>query len=204
MLAATAIALLLGLGVVVMGRGAGADAPAAPIDLALSEVLTAPAVDMDGIVFSVAVRNEADVPLTVRHVEAVADAGVTVEVLGASTCRGGCAGALPWWEAESMMARSIEWTDAFTVPPEADVLDGRAAAVKVVLRVRPADEAAQQRLASSCLFVRELLVRVGDGMPQAVRNGHADFVVALDRPDAGGPDAPSRCPASEWAPAPAD
>jgi hypothetical protein len=164
--------------------------------LAVAEVLTAPAVDPDGIVFSVALRNDSAEPVTVSEVTAVADDGVGVEILGASTCRHGCSGALPWRDAEPMMERSIEWPDEFTVPAESDVRDGQAAVVKVVMRVYVQTPAAQRHLEHSCLFVRELHVRVGDQPPQRLGNRHADFVVAIDRPD---PGTPSRCPLSSWA-----
>jgi hypothetical protein len=164
--------------------------------LAVAEVLTAPAVDRDGIVFSVALRNDSTEPAVISEVTAVADEGVGVEILGASTCRHGCAGALPWRDAEPMMERSIEWPEQFTVPPESDVRDGEAAVVKVVMRVYVQTPAAQRHLEHSCLFVRELHVRVGDQPPQRLGNRHADFVVALDRPD---PGTPSRCPLSSWA-----
>ena len=167
--------------------------------LAVAEVLTAPAIDPQGIVFSVALRNDAEVDVRVSDVVAVPDDGVTVEVLGASTCRNGCAGALPWAEAEPMMERSVEYSDAFRVPPASDVLAGRADAVKVVLHVSASDTAGVRRLDTECLFVRELRVRFSeDGEPVAVRNDHAAFVVSLDRPDSGMPDAQSKCPISDW------
>jgi hypothetical protein len=168
-------------------------------DLAVAEVLTAPMVDPDGIVFSVALRNDGPEAVEVEDVTAVADEGVHVDVLGASTCRNGCAGALPWSEAESMMPRSIEWPDGFPVPAERDVLAGRADVVKVVLRVRPSDAGAARRVEGECLFVRQILVRVGNGPPHPLSNRHADFVVALDRTD---PNIPSACPIEDWAPAP--
>jgi hypothetical protein len=153
--------------------------------IAVSEVLTAPATDPEGLAFSVALRNDGDTPVRVTEVSAVADEGLEVEVLGASTCRAGCPGAMKWQDAEPMIASAIEYPGAFSVPPSTEVLDGRTAAVKVVLRVRAADAAARSHLEKGCLFVRQLLVRVDDAQPVPARNDHAEFVVALDRPDAG-------------------
>jgi len=198
--AAAVCAAIVGGVVLAADRGpTTADAPTN--DLAVAEVLTAPTVDQDGIVFSVGLRNAGAEAVSVAEVTALADDGVDVEVLGASTCRHGCAGALPWADAESMMERSIEWSDGFRVPAEQDVLAGRADPLKVVLRVRPADASAERRLASECLFVRQLLVRVGAGTPRPLLNRLADFVVALDRRDAGMPGVRSGCPIDEWEPA---
>jgi hypothetical protein len=171
----------------------GAGDPDAETPIAVSEVLTAPATDPDGLAFSVALRNNRDRPVSVSEVSAVADDGVTVEILGASTCREGCAGAMNWHDAQPMMARSIEYPDAFPVPPADEVLSGRADVIKVVLHVYPADAAALRRLEDGCLFVRQLLVRVGDGELQPARNDHGDFGVALDRSDAGLPGVPQGC-----------
>jgi hypothetical protein len=161
--------------------------------IAVSEVLTAPATDPEGLAFSVALRNDSDSLVSVSEVSAVADDGLRVEILGASTCREGCAGAMNWRDAEPMMARSIEYPDSFPVPPAEEVLAGRADAIKVVLRVYPEDAAAWRRLDTGCLVVRQLLIRVGDGQLEPAPNDHADFVVALDRPDAGLPGVPPGC-----------
>jgi hypothetical protein len=177
-------------------RGAAEEPAAGAVAVAVAEILTAPAVDPDGIVFSVALRNDSAEPAVISEVTAVADEGVGVDILGASTCQHGCAGALPWREAEAMMERSIEWPEEFAVPAESAVRAGQAAVVKVVMRVYVQTPAAQRRLEHSCLFVRELHVRVGDQPPQRLGNRHADFVVALDSPD---PGVPSRCPLSSWA-----
>jgi hypothetical protein len=195
-IAVAGIAIAAGV-VVVSGRGPAEEGPVH--ELAVAEVLTAPMVDPDGIVFTVALRNDGPAAVAVEDVTAVADDGVHVDVLGATTCRNGCAGALPWSQAESMMRRSIEWPDAFRIPAERDVLAGHAEVVKVVLRVRPSNAAAARRVESECLFVRQVLVRVGNGPPHALSNRHANFVVALDRPD---PNIPSACPIEDWAPAP--
>lgn len=186
--------------VLVADRGPAAGAVASH-DLVVTEVLTAPMVDPDGIVFSVALRNDGAEAVFVADVTTQADDGVDVEVLGASTCRHGCAGAMAWADAESMMERSIEWSDGFRVPAEQDVLAGRADAVKVVLRVRPADADAERRLANECLAVRRLVARVGNGPSRPLPNRLADFVVALDRSDAGMPGVRSGCPVDEWEPA---
>jgi hypothetical protein len=151
-------------GVVLVADRGPAAGDVAPHDLVVTEVLTAPMVDPDGIVFSVALRNDGAEAVFVADVTTQADDGVDVEVLGASTCRHGCAGAMAWADAESMMERSIEWSDGFRVPAEQDVLAGRADAVKVVLRVRPADADAERRLANECLAVRRLVARVGNGV----------------------------------------
>ncbi|WP_040336946.1 hypothetical protein [Candidatus Blastococcus massiliensis] len=169
------------------------DAPRASQFLAVAEVLTTPAADSDGAVFSVALRNDGPEPVTVSEVVVEADDGLAIEVLGASSCRRGCAGAMGWGDAEPMLADSIEWPDGFVVPPEADVMAGRADVVKVVMHVSPADAAARAHLGSGCLFVRELAVRIDDGPPVSLGNRYADFVVALDRPDAGEPGVPAGC-----------
>ena len=193
--ACLAVSVLLASGL--LGCQDGDTSGAEPeIPLAVAEVITAPAVDPEGLVFSVALRNDTDVAVQVSEVVAVPGDGVNVEVLGASTCRRGCAGALPWAEAEPMMARSIEFPGAFAVPPASDL---RADPVKVVLHVSATDTAAARRLTTECLVVRELRVRMGDDRELVrLRNDHAGFVVALDRPDSGMPDAPSSCPLAGW------
>jgi len=175
------------------GPTGGADELDGSTPIAVSEVLTAPATDPGGLAFSVALRNDADHPVSVTEVSAVADDGVTVQILGASTCREGCPGAMNWRDAEPMMARAIEYPDAFLVPPAAEVLNGHAEAVKVVMRVHATGEEALQRLGTGCLYVRQLLLRVGDGRLLAAHNDHADFVVALDRTDAGLAGRPQGC-----------
>ncbi|MFL6094583.1 MAG: hypothetical protein ACJ71Y_03965 [Blastococcus sp.] len=172
--------------------GAGEPA-AAPAPLAISEVLTSPPRDPGGLAFSVALRNDGDAPVTVTDVSAVADDGVTVEILGASTCHKGCPGAMNWRDAEPMLPDTIEFSGTFPVPPAADVQAGRADPVKVVMRVRPADAAAKRKLEGGCLFVRRLLLSVDGGEPVPARNDHADFVVALDRLDAGVPGVEPGC-----------
>jgi hypothetical protein len=182
-----AVAIVSALTVTGCATGGRAAETPQPATLAVSEVLTAPATDPGGVVFSVALRNDSDAPVSVSKVSAAADASVTVEILGASTCRAGCPGAMNWRDAEPMLADTIEHPGAFLVPPAADVLAGRTDAVKVVMRVRPADEAAGRQLEDGCLLVRRLLVWLDGGGPVSARNDHADFVVALDRKDAGLP-----------------
>jgi hypothetical protein len=201
-IAMAAVGVAVAAGLVAVGVRGPAAQDATPHDLAVAEVLTTPMVDPDGIVFSVALRNDGPEAVAVDEVTVVADEGVDVDVLGASTCRNGCAGGLPWSEAAPMMRRSIEWSKGFRVPAERDVSEGRADVVKIVLRVRPSDADAARRVESECLFVRQILVRVGDRPPQPLGNRHADFVVALDRPDAGMPGVTSGCPMEDWAPVP--
>lgn len=199
--AAAAVCAAIVGGVVLAADRGPAAGDAASHDLVVSEVLTAPMVDPDGIVFSVALRNDGADAVYVVEVDALADDGVDVEVLGASTCRHGCAGAMAWADAESMMERSIEWSEGFRVPAEQDVQAGRADPVKVVLRVRVGDADAERRLATECLAVRRLVARVGNGPSRPLPNRLADFVVALDRSDAGMPGVRSGCPVDEWEPA---
>jgi hypothetical protein len=187
----TAIALLL-LTMVACDRG-GATGPSRPSGLSLAEVITGPLVDPDGLVFSVALRNGTDQPIRVTDVEVVTGEDVVADVLGASTCSGGCAGAMAWRDAAPMLEKSIEWRDDFVVPSAVAVDAGQADPVKVVLRVRPVGPAAGDHLVDDCLFVRKLRVAVDDGPLRTVPNHHASFVVALDRPDAGQPGIPHGC-----------
>jgi hypothetical protein len=162
-------------------------------DLVVAERLIGPAVDPAGVVFSVALRNEGDAAVPVTEVVAIADDGLDVEVLGGSSCRRGCAGVLGWREAQPILENAILWPEEFVLPPEADVQTRGADPVWVVLRVRPADAAAERRLQEGCLFVRELLVRIDGGPPQPLTNRLGEFVVALDRPDAGAPGVTRGC-----------
>jgi hypothetical protein len=188
----SAVVALLLVSTVACDRGDSAEPPP-DSGLSVAEVLTGPLVDPDGLVFSVALRNETDQPVRITEVQAVTDDDVVVDVLGASTCRAGCAGAMAWRDASPMLDKSIEWRDEFVVPSEVAVDAGQADPVKVVLRVRPGDPAGADRLAVDCLFVRELRVAVDDGPLRTVPNHHAGFVVALDRPDAGQPGIPQGC-----------
>jgi hypothetical protein len=184
--AALLLAVLTGSG----RQGAASDAG----NLLLAEVATAPAVDPAGIVFSLALSNRGDQSVTLTQVTAVADADVDVTVLGLASCRRGCAGALGWREAAPIVARSLLHAGTVEVPPDADVAAGRADALWVVLRVAPATSSAAAELQEGCLVVRELRVRVVGGPLQPLRNRLQDFVVALDRPDAGLPGVSRNCP----------
>jgi hypothetical protein len=98
-----------------------------------------------------------------------------------------------WQAAAPILAGSDLRTGPVDVPPESAVAAGEADGLWVVLRVSPRDAVATAALRRRCLFVRQLLVRLDGGPLHPVRNRLQDFVVALDRPDAGMPGVPHSC-----------
>jgi hypothetical protein len=179
--------------ILVVSSSGGGTMQSPPGSLVLGEVAIAPAVDPGGMVFSLVLRNVSAQPIRVTSVVPVADDGLHVDVLGITGCRAGCPGAMGWRDAQPLIARLVPSPQGVVVPPEAAVRSGRADGLWIVLHVSPRDAEAEASLQQRCLFVEELRVTIGGRRSDALRNQLHDFVVAIDRADAGQPGTARNC-----------